>query len=229
MLYVAMGDGGSAGDPEGRAQDPTTLLGKLVRLDPRGAADADGDGVPDDNPFLEDPTARPEIWATGLRNPWRIAFDPPTGALWVADVGQNRLEEVNVVAPEGGAPAGAAANFGWDLFEGDERFADPDPTEGWSDGPFVEPVLTYGRDGGACSVTGGVVVRDPDLPALDGWYLFGDFCRPGVRALPEGASGGDSVVELDDALAGVVSFGTGPAGEAYVLALDGGVHRLTPA
>lgn len=227
MLYVPTGDGGAGGDPDGRAQDPDSLLGKVLRLDPKGAADSDGDGIPDDNPFTEG-GARPEIWAVGLRNPWRVHLDRADGSLWVADVGQDRREEVSVVRPEGGVAAGAGANFGWDLFEGDERFDDADPSE-LSEGPLVEPVLTYGRDEGECSISGGVVVHDPALPALEGAYLFGDLCRPGVRALPADRTGFDSVVELDDSLPGVVSFGTGPRGEIYVLSLEAGVHRLVAA
>lgn len=227
MLYVPTGDGGAGGDPEGRAQDPDSLLGKILRLDPKGTSDSDGDGIPDDNPFVEGGT-RPEIWAIGLRNPWRVHFDPEDGSLWVADVGQNRWEEVSVVRPEGGVLAGAGANFGWDLFEGDERFEDADPSE-LSEGPMVEPILTYGHDDGSCSISGGVVVHDPELPGLDGAYVFGDACRPGVRALPAGERGLDSVVELDDSLGGVVSFGTGPNGEVYVLSLEAGVFRLAPA
>lgn len=224
MLYLGLGDGGAGGDPDGRAQDPTTLLGKLLRLDP-GAEDA----VAEDNPFVgDDPLgARDEIYATGLRNPWRFSFDRATGDLWLADVGQNRFEEINHLPASSGA--GAGANFGWDLFEGTETFDDADPAPGAaSEGPFVEPLFTYGRDRG-CSITGGVVYRGERIAGLDGSYLFSDFCEPGVRALMRGAD--DRLVEtqLTDDPSGVVSFAEDADGEVYVLGLDDGVSRLVPA
>jgi glucose/arabinose dehydrogenase len=227
MLYLGLGDGGSGGDPGGRAQDPTTLLGKLVRLDPDGET-----VVPSDNPFVgDDPLgARDEIYATGLRNPWRFSFDPTTGDLWVADVGQNRFEEINhVPAAEGQrSGAGAGANFGWDLFEGSEPFDDADPAGAASEGRFVEPLLTYGRDRG-CSITGGPVYRGSGIAGLDGAYLFSDFCAPGVRALLRDEA--DSLVErsLTDGPGGVVGFGEDAGGEVYVLSLDEGVSRLVGA
>lgn len=221
MLYLGLGDGGSGGDPGGRAQDPTTLLGKMLRLDP--TLDPP---VPDDNPFVGDDElgALDEIWATGLRNPWRFSFDPATGDLWIADVGQNTTEEVNQLrAADGG---GRGANLGWDLFEGDEPFDDADPAPGAaSEGPFVQPVFTYGRDQG-CSVTGGVVYRGSALPQLDGAYLFGDLCTPGVQALRVGDAAG-SVSGVSDGPGQVVGFGTDRDGEVYVLSLSEGVFQLS--
>lgn len=210
LLYLGLGDGGAADDPEGAAQDPTTLLGKLVQLDP--AAD--------------EPVTAANPYASGLRNPWRFAFDPDTGDLWVADVGQNRFEEINLVTAAGGGAEGT--NFGWDLFEGTEEFDEADPAPGGaSDGPFVEPVFTYGRDEG-CSITGGVVYRGTALSGLEGAYLYSDFCTPGVRALVDDGNGGFRSVELTDAPGAVVSFGQDASGEVLVLSLEDGVFRLTP-
>lgn len=225
MLYAGFGDGGAGGDPAGNGQARDTLLGKVLRIDP-----ADPDGVPADNPFAGDSAAdgvEPLIWATGVRNPWRIDVDPTTGDLWVADVGQNEFEEISRLAAVDGG--GRGANLGWDLFEGTEQFEDPDPADGdASAGPFVEPVLTYSHDEG-CSISGGVVVRDPRLPALDGAYLFGDFCQPWVRAVRVGADGTVSTGDLGVEASSVVSFARGPDDEVYVVGLDGQVSRLDPA
>jgi glucose/arabinose dehydrogenase len=220
MLYLGLGDGGSAGDPQGNSQDPTTLLGKIVRLDPRSS-----DGIPEDNPFVDDAEARPEIWATGVRNPWRFSFDATTGDLWVADVGQNELEEINRLSADEGA--GRGANLGWDLFEGTQEFDDADPAPSpWSDGPFVEPVHTYGRDLG-CSVTGGVVYRGSELASLEGRYLFADYCTPGIAVLDLSSDGATRSV-LTDAPPSIISFGRDAAGEVYVLSQDDGIFRLSP-
>lgn len=223
MLYLGLGDGGAADDPGGRAQDPSDLLGKMVRLDP----EADPP-IPADNPFVGDDAldARDEIWATGLRNPWRFTFDRETGDLWVADVGQNLFEEINRLRADEGN--GKGANFGWDLFEGDQPFEAADPAPGAaSEGPFVEPVFTYGRDRG-CSVTGGVVYRGSELPDLVGTYLFADLCSAGVRGL---VADGDGVAEAEvvDGPDQVVSFGQDRDGEVYVLSITEGISRLRAA
>jgi glucose/arabinose dehydrogenase len=220
MLYLGLGDGGSGGDPQGNAQDPGTLLGKIVRLDPNA-----DDGIAEDNPFVDDDRARPEIWATGVRNPWRFSFDAATGDLWIADVGQNELEEVNRLTADEGA--GRGANLGWDLFEGTQEFDDADPAPSpWSDGPFVEPVHTYGRDLG-CSITGGVVYRGSELASLEGRYLFADYCTPGIAVLDVDADGATQAV-LTDEPASIISFGRDASGEVYVLSQDDGIFRLGP-
>jgi glucose/arabinose dehydrogenase len=226
MLYAGFGDGGGADDAHGNGQARDTLLGKILRIDPSAP-----DGVPADNPFADGTAdgrpAEPLIWATGLRNPWRIDLDPATGDLWVADVGQQEHEEIDRLPASDGA--GRGANLGWDLFEGTERFSEPDPAPGdASDGPFVEPVLTYSHDDG-CSITGGVVVRDPQLPALDGAFLYGDFCRPWIRAVRVDRDGTVRTADLGVEVASVVSFARGPEGEVYVVGLDGTIARLTPA
>ena len=173
---------------------------------------------------------RTEFWATGLRNPWRIDFDPANGDLWIGDVGQNRIEEIDRLVADGDRPAGYGANLGWDLFEGTERFESPDPAPGpASEGPFVTPILTYSHDEGGCSVTGGVVVRDPRLAGLDGAFLYSDFCAGGVRAVRP--STGDSIdtADLGLEIGSVVSFARGPEGEVYVISMSDGVHRIDPA
>jgi glucose/arabinose dehydrogenase len=217
MLYAGFGDGGAANDPGGRAQDLSEQLGKVLRLDPSGRDDADGDGFPDDNPDLG---GAPGIWLSGVRNPWRISFDARTGDLWIGDVGQDAVEEIDLLDADDGG--GRGANLGWDLFEGDRPFeltGDP-PAD------LVEPVFTYTRDDGGCSVTGGVVYRGAAIPELDGSYLFGDFCDPRVRALRPAGEGGYEPFDLGVEVPTLVSFGTDASGEVYVVGLDGTVARI---
>jgi len=168
MLYVGMGDGGSGGDPEGNGQRLDTLLGKILRIDVRGpdATAAEPYAVPEDNPYVGTADALPEIWLTGLRNPWRIRFDAPTRDLWIGDVGQGAWEEVDVIR------AGAAGqNLGWNTMEGSHCFVtDPCETAG-----LTLPVAEYDHDSG-CSIVGGIVAHDAAVPALDGRYLFSDYC-----------------------------------------------------
>jgi len=222
MLYAGFGDGGAADDPGGRAQDRSTQLGKVLRLDPAGRNDADGDGLPDDNPDLD---GAPGIWISGVRNPWRLSFDPATGDLWIGDVGQDAVEEIDLLPASEGT--GRGANLGWDLFEGDRPFeAAPESVDA---ARFVAPVHTYTRDAGGCSVTGGVVYRGGAIPALDGTYLFGDFCDPVIRGLRPAGEGSFRPIELGPEVESLVSFGTGPDGEVYVVALDGTVARIVPA
>lgn len=217
LLYIGLGDGGSAGDPQGNGQRLDTLLGKILRIDPR----PDGDRpytIPDGNPFAGRAGARPEIWAYGLRNPWRFTFDRQTGALWIADVGQNRTEEINAVD----APAGGGQNYGWNRLEGTRRFSGTAPRGA------VAPVYEYGHAGGNCSVTGGYVYRGERLPGLRGSFVFADYCRGEVLALvPDGS--GLAAVPLGPRLDAVASFAQDGAGELYVLSLTSGLHRLEEA
>ncbi|MEB3223426.1 MAG: PQQ-dependent sugar dehydrogenase [Candidatus Sericytochromatia bacterium] len=174
-LYIATGDGGSRDDPHGHGQRLDTLLGKVLRLDVDRPGAGAAYGVPPDNPFVGRPGARPEIWAYGLRNPWRMAFDPATGALWAGDVGQDRWEEVDHVVRGG--------NHGWNVMEGDRcrEGTGCDPSR------YVAPVATYGHDQGQ-SVTGGLVYRGRALPGLWGHYLYADFASGRLWALdPVGA------------------------------------------
>lgn len=216
MLYVALGDGGSAGDPQGNAQNTSTLLGAILRIDPtRG----DPYGVPADNPFVGSNDSRGEIWVYGLRNPWRFSFDRGTGDLWIGDVGQDTIEEINRL-PAGGE---AGANLGWPAFEGSQSFGG-----GSADGA-VGPVFEYDRRNGECAVTGGYVYRGAAIPDLVGAYVYGDFCRGNVDALALDNGAVATQRSLDVDVPSLASFGEGPTGELYALSLDGPVYRIDPA
>ena len=217
FLYIGLGDGGSAGDPQGNGQRLDTLLGKILRIDPR----PDGNTpyrIPPDNPFASQQGARPEIWAYGLRNPWRFTFDRETGALWIGDVGQNAIEEIDAVE----ASAGGGQNYGWNRLEGTRRFAGSAPPGS------VAPVHEYSHDGGNCSVTGGYVYRGTRIPALRGSYVFADYCKGELRALVPGGASLRSVT-LGPTLDAVSSFGQDAQGELFVLSLAAGLHRLEAA
>jgi glucose/arabinose dehydrogenase len=216
LLYIAFGDGGGAGDPEGNAQSLGSLLGKILRIDPRPAGGRPY-RVPSDNPFVGRAGARPEIWDYGLRNPWRFSFDPATGDLWIGDVGQNRWEEIDY------QPAGAGGrNYGWDRREGRHEF------EGERPDGAVDPVIEYGREGGACTVIGGYVYRGRRIPGLRGAYLYGDYCAGWVRAAR--VSGGRAAEQRDlgTDVPGLSSFGVDADGELYAMSLSGPVYRLVP-
>ena len=213
-LYVGMGDGGSAGDPMDNGQNLGSMLGKMLRIDPRPSG-GQGYAVPGDNPFVGREDARPEVFAYGLRNPWRYSFDRGTGDLWIGDVGQNALEEVDVLR----AGDGAGANLGWNAFEGSEPFEPPQPTG------TVRPVHEYGPELGR-SIVGGFVYRGAALPALQGAYVFGDFYNAQIRAIvPEGRGFSDAV-ELGLAVPDLTSFGEDAAGELYALSISGPVYRI---
>lgn len=229
LLYVTLGDGGSGGDPERLANDPTSLLGSLLRIDP-SPRDGQAYSIPPDNPFaggplvLDDGSAidgAPEVFAWGLRNPWKIAFDPVTGELWIPDVGQNQIEEVNVVGPDDGRPAGWASDFGWSAFEGTTRFnADVPATD-----RMTPPVLTYEHGADGCSVTGGVPYRGTAIPELEPAFVYSDYCSGLVWALD--LAGVRNLVLLDG-FEGVTAIRADAAGELYVLESGGGVHQLVP-
>jgi glucose/arabinose dehydrogenase len=224
MLYIGMGDGGSGGDPERRATNPGDLLGKMLRIDPTPSG-TNPYTVPPDNPFVDTPGWRPEIWSSGLRNPWRYSFDRQTGDLWIADVGQGAIEEVDVAPATDGKDAGRGLYFGWSAFEGDDRYN----TDVSPDGA-TPPFVTY-THGPGCSVSGGVRVRGGPVPDLVGWYVYGDYCSGdlwAVEVLGEGASMRPGrQVELGNvpSLAEVVE---GPDGEVYAVSLQGAVLRLDP-
>lgn len=214
MLYIGLGDGGSGGDPHGNGQNRETLLGALLRIDPTGGEPY---AVPPDNPFVGDPAARDEIWAYGLRNPWRFSFDAETDDLWIADVGQNAWEEIDRL------PAGSegGANFGWAAMEGTHPFNADEP------GNHVPPVFEY-ETGERCSVTGGYVYRGGAIPGLVGSYVFSDYCEGTIRAL-ELSGGRAEETSLGVNGGAVVGFVQGPDRELYVLDLDGPICRLDPA
>ena len=215
LLYAGFGDGGGVGDPHRHGQDLGTLLGKIVRIDPRPSGGRPY-GIPPGNPFRHRHGARSEIYAYGLRNPWRFSFDRSTGDLTVGDVGQDEVEEIDFV-PRG---AGRGANFGWSRFEGRRRFR-RGPSRG-----LVKPVIQRFHSRGNCSITGGYVVRDRSLHSLYGRYVYGDFCNPRLRSARlhrplahDDRGAGLKVRELS-------SFGEDGRGRIYAVSLRGRVYRL---
>ena len=220
MLYIPLGDGGSAGDPERRSADPTSLLGSLLRIDPT-PSDGSPYTVPRDNPFAQGPLdgldGAPEVWAWGLRNPWKIAFDPASGVLWIADVGQNQYEEINRVAA-GDLPAGFAVDFGWSGLEGTEVFNDDDVRD-----DTTLPVLTYEHGADGCSISGGVPYRGSAIDDLEPAYVYSDYCSGIVWALD---LAGNRNLRLLDGLSEVTAVRAGPDGELYILQAGGEVLRL---
>jgi glucose/arabinose dehydrogenase len=224
-LYIGMGDGGAGGDPERRATDLSSLLGKILRIDP-AIAQGQPYTVPPDNPFVGTAGAAPEIWASGLRNPWRFSFDRQTGDLWIADVGQNAWEEIDAAPATDGRDAGKGLSFGWSAFEGDARYNDDVSPDG-----HTPPIATYSHDVG-CSISGGVRVRGGPIPALDGWYVYSDYCSGLMWALEVTGQGAKlaagRTVELPQ-VASPSAVVAGPDGETYVLSLNGPIYRLDPA
>ncbi|MGW6735883.1 PQQ-dependent sugar dehydrogenase [Streptomyces sp. NPDC055013] len=216
-LYIALGDGGSGGDPHGNGQNLGTLLGKLLRIDPRGGKPY---AIPSDNPFVNDPNAKDEIWAYGLRNPWRFSFDSGTGDLFIGDVGQNDWEEIDW------APAGSKGgeNYGWSQMEGTHPFRG-----GTEPANHVPPVHEYDRANFGCSVTGGYVYRGKAIPALKGQYVYSDYCDGTVRSLQLKNGKVTAVHDLGVNGGEVISFAQGGKGELYVLAIGGSVSRIDPA
>lgn len=217
-LYIGLGDGGSGGDPHGNGQSLSTLLGKIVRISPRPSGDAPY-AVPPDNPFVDDVDAMPEIWAYGLRNPFRFSFDRATGDLWIGDVGQSAWEEVDVEL----AGSRGGENFGWNVMEGNHDYGDAPRTP-----DMITPVYEYSHDDGRCVVTGGYVYRGRAIPGLRGAYVFGDFCGGRLEAIRV-ADG--RVVDhrfLGPEVSNLSSFGEDASGELYALSLSGGVYKLVP-
>jgi glucose/arabinose dehydrogenase len=219
LLYLGLGDGGSAGDPLEAGQDTSVLLGKVLRIDP----DGDPYSIPEDNPFVDDGGA-PEVWLYGVRNPWRFSWDRETGDLWIADVGQNEIEEIDLLPAADGA--GRGANLGWNEMEGDTPFSGGTEPEG-----HVPPVYQYTHAEG-CSVTGGYVYRGEALPFLDGVYVFGDYCTSqlwGIRVDGDGRVTERLDLGVNAGGNQLVSFGEGLDGELYVLTQAGTLYRLDPA
>jgi glucose/arabinose dehydrogenase len=227
-LYIGMGDGGSdatspsPGDPLKNGQNVGVLLGKMLRIQPRlpdGSLPPGGKpyAVPTDNPFVGRAGARPEIWAFGLRNPWRYSFDRVTGDLWIGDVGAGAREEIDV-QPAG---SGGGQNYGWSLLEGTVAWSDPPPGA-------VAPIYEYDHRGGACAVTGGFAYRGSAIPDLAGWYVFGDFCTGVIHVLQIVPGGRRVYVAAGSVIPELASFGQDQEGELYALSLGGDVYKLVP-
>lgn len=228
-LYIGLGDGGGGGDPNSRAQNTTNLLGAMLRIDVHGGPPY---GIPPNNPFAANPLCPadhssasqcPEIYAWGLRNPWRWSFDRDTDALWVGDVGQNMWEEIDIVERNG--------NYGWDCREGAHAFGSPAPSCSTASG-LIDPVFEYDHGDGV-SVTGGYVYRGAAMPALEGRYVFADFASRFIWSLEPDGAGGYTREQIEQSSQGVASFAEDAAGELYVVGWssgnDGRIQRLEPA
>jgi glucose/arabinose dehydrogenase len=221
-LYIGLGDGGGAGDPDGNGQDPSTLLGSILRIDPEEGTEDEPYAVPAGNPFADGEDGAPEVWLYGARNPWRFSFDKTTGDLWIGDVGQGEWEEVDRLPSVAGFDAGRGANLGWDRMEGSHEF------EGDNPAGAILPVHEYSHEEG-CSITGGYVYRGTSISELQGSYLFADYCAEGLRAIQ---LDGDAVIDertWDLPAGGVQSFGQDGDGELFVLLESGPVLKLVPA
>ena len=217
-LYIAFGDGGSAGDPEKRAQDTNTWLGKLLRIDVGKLPYT----VPSDNPYVGKAGVKPEIWDMGLRNPWRISFDSKTHELYIADVGQGDVEEINVEAAKKGGN-----NYGWRCYEGDKEFK----TDGCKDkSQYVFPALTYDHNEGRCSVTGGYVYRGNSYPDLTGKYFYGDYCGGQVYFMEKQSNGSYTSTKAFQTPYKISTFGQDSSGELYLADYaSGAIYRLQDA
>lgn len=213
LLYIGSGDGGGSGDPLETGQDPSDLLGAILRIDVGG--DSAGYVIPGTNPFVGDSGFAPEVWAYGLRNPWRFSFDRTTGDMWIGDVGQNAYEEVDFI------PAGTGGqNLGWDLMEGTHCY---EPSTGCNTAGLTMPLFDYAQGSDRCSVIGGYVYRGADsaLASIVGGYVYGDLCDGRVRVWEDGEEFATNIGSA------ILSFGEDHLGRLYVLTGDGEVRRLT--
>ena len=217
MLYIGTGDGGSAGDPGSNGQSRNALLGKLLRIN---VSRADPYTIPVGNPYASGTDGKPEVWATGMRNPWRFAFDRPSGLLYVADVGQNEIEEIDVVLA-----SRAGVNYGWNTMEGDACYR---PSSGCNKEGLEMPVLTYRHEGGACSITGGFVYRGRRVPEIVGHYFYADYCAGWIRSFryQDGIAADRRAWKTDSNVGHIVSFGEDSSGELYIVAENGKIFRV---
>ena len=214
-LYISVGDGGGGGDPFGSAQNRATLLGSILRIDVHTRSDDARYRVPRDNPFVNAPGARGEIWAYGLRNPWRFSFDSETGMLWVGDVGQNNWEEIDIIRK--------GLNYGWNIMEGNHCHA---PRSNCDRTGLELPVAEYSIPASGCSVIGGYVSRGQGTPSLLGAYVYGDFCSGKIWGLRyEGGAVTEHVLLVDSKVL-ITSFGQDLASSLYILSRDKGIYRL---
>ncbi len=224
FLYIGMGDGGSGGDPQSRAQNTGVLLGKMLRIDVNGTSGSLQYRIPATNPYVGR-TGRDEIWQRGLRNPWRFSFDRANGNLWIGDVGQGTYEEVDRAVRTSTGPA-KGANWGWSVMEGRHCFK---PSSGCSTAGKRMPLVEYSHAGSRCAVTGGYVYRGTAITALRGWYVFGDYCSGEAWAIAANATGQAGMVRILGAGSGrlISGFGEDAAGELYLCDLASGtVYRL---
>jgi glucose/arabinose dehydrogenase len=215
-LYIGVGDGGSEDDPNGNGQNTGTLLAKILRIDPTPGG---GYTIPPGNPFVGQAGKRAEIWAYGLRNPWRFSFDRKTGDMVIGDVGQDQEEELDFVR----SGTGAGANYGWSIWEGDRRNK-PGQAPG-----AVFPVLTASHSSGYCAIIGGYVLRDRSLSSLYGRYLFGDFCRAQIESVKLGRGRATGLKATGLQVSATSSLGQDASGHIYITSLDGPVYRLAAA
>ncbi len=220
FLYVGIGDGGGSGDPQGNGQNTDTLLGTILRIDPVATETAPY-LIPDGNPFADGGGA-PEIFLYGVRNPWRFSFDQASGDMWIADVGQNAFEEINHLTASTGF--GAGANLGWNRMEAFDPYDGGTPPPG-----STVPVFAYAHENGRCSVTGGHVYRGPTIPLLDSVYVFGDYCTGEVFGLSVSTNTVLRPLSITTPREELVSIGTGPDDELYLVLSGGQIQRIQPA
>lgn len=216
FLYIGLGDGGASGDPQGNGQNPATLLGSILRINPKAPSDGYNYSIPPDNPFVGVDGFRDEIWAYGLRNPWRFSFDQGTGQLWAGDVGQNSYEEVNIIR--------AGRNYGWNIMEGFHCY--PPSVPRCNQTNLEMPVVEYVTSGDNCAVAGGYVYRGARLPNLYGAYVYGDFCSGNIWVLRHDGGNVTEHFMLADTDIRISSFGEDAAGELYILSFDGRIYQV---
>jgi glucose/arabinose dehydrogenase len=218
MLYIGIGDGGGAGDPNGYAQNKGVLLGKILRINPNPIGYYPYQ-IPAGNPFVGQPGARAEVFMYGLRNPWKYSFDKTTGDMWIGDVGQNEYEEIDFAA----AGQQAGANWGWNRREASHPFlGGTQPADG------RDPIIERDHSADDCSIVGGYVYRGTAIPALVGAYLYGDTCTGKIYAAERSGSTTVQNVELGISVPSLVSFGQGPNGDLYTVSINGTVSRIVP-
>ena len=215
MLYISLGDGGSGGDPNGNGQNTSTLLGSILRINVSNLSAQKAYEVPADNPFSGSSSAKGEVWAYGLRNPWRFSFDRQNGDLWAGDVGQNSFEEVNLIEKGG--------NYGWNILEGNHCYS---PKANCDPYGTILPVIEYGASNG-CSVIGGHVYRGSAIPELAGTYIYGDYCSGLVRGFQFQAGKPVGDVLLVNSGVNITSFAEDSTGEIYALSQNGRIYLLT--
>jgi hypothetical protein len=219
-MYIGFGDGGDGGDPNGFAQNGNSLLGKMLRIDIDGGFPYT---IPADNPFVSDANVKDEIWALGLRNPWKYSFDKETGDLWIGDVGQNDYEEIDLQL----ASSIGGENYGWRCYEGNNEY---NTTGCAAQSSYDSAVFEYGRSGGACSVTGGYVYRGGKYTDITGHYFFSDYCTGEVWSLLSDGTGGFTLNTHADFGGNVVSFGEDISGQLYGLTISGELKKIiTPS